>query len=102
MVMLVIGVVVLLVVVAVVLWRKMVSLQRENKKLNEILAIKDTTISNYEASRVAVNDVIENFYLVDGVIDLIAKGKSRVEVAEALGLTLSRVELIIKLAKLKK
>lgn len=100
--MLVIGVVVLLVVVVVVLWRQTVSLKRETKKLGEILAIKDTTISNYEASRVAVNDVIENFYLVDGVMDLIAQGKSRVEVAEALAISLSRVELIIKLAKLKK
>jgi K+-transporting ATPase c subunit len=77
-------------------------LAKENKKLNEILEVKNTTISNYEASRVAVKDVIENFSSLDDVMELINAGESKASVSEKLGIPVSKIELIIKFDKLKK
>jgi len=77
-------------------------LTKENKKLNEILEVKNTTISNYEASRVAVKDVIENFSSLDDVMELINAGESKASVSEKLGIPVSKIELIIKFDKLKK
>jgi len=74
----------------------------ENKKLREILEVKNATIANYEASRVAVKDVIENFSSLDSVMDLINAGESKAAVSEKLGIPVSRIELIIKFDKLKK
>jgi len=76
-------------------------LKSQNRKINEILAIKDTTISNYEASRVAVKDVIENFFAIDRVVTLINQGKSREDIANELNISIDRVEIIIKLSRLR-
>jgi len=76
-------------------------LKSQNKKINEILAIKDTTISNYASSRVAVKDVIENFFAIDRVVTLIAQGKSREDIANELNISIERVEIIIKLSRLR-
>ena len=57
----VIGILAVLVVILFAQISKNSKLKSENKKLYEILEVKNTTISNYEASRVAVKDVIENF-----------------------------------------
>ncbi|SFV58727.1 hypothetical protein MNB_SV-3-1424 [hydrothermal vent metagenome] len=73
----------------------------ENKKLQEILALKDTTIANYEASRVAVSDVVENYSSLDDVMTLINAGESNVSVSEKLNIPLSKIELIIKFDRLK-
>lgn len=77
-------------------------LKNNAKKLVQILELKDTTIANYEASRVAVKDVIENFSLLDEVMALIDAGHSKAEVSQKLGIPVSRIELIIKFEKLKK
>ena len=77
-------------------------LSAENKKLTEIIEVKDVTIANYEASRVAVSDVIENFSSLDDVMVLINAGESKAEVSEKLNIPLSKIELIIKFDKLKK
>jgi hypothetical protein len=77
-------------------------LAAENQKLQEILAVKDTTISNLQASRVAVKDVIENFSAHDEVMQLIDTGESRESISEKLGIPTSRIELIIKFDKIKK
>ena len=74
----------------------------ENKKLREILEVKNTTIANYEASRVAVKDVIENFSSLDSVMDLIKAGEIKAAVTEKLGIPITKIELIIKYDKLKK
>lgn len=100
--MIVLGLLVLLVVILFILMRKNASLSNENKKLTEILEVKDMTISNYEASRVAVTDVIENFSYLDEVITLISAGESKATVSEKLNIPLSKIELIIKFDKLKK
>lgn len=92
----------LLVVILFTLMAKNSKLRSENKKLNEILEVKDVTIANYEASRVAVRDVMENFSLLDEVMTLIHEGKSREAVSEKLGIPVSKIELIIKFDKLKK
>ncbi|WP_309499352.1 sigma-70 family RNA polymerase sigma factor [Sulfurovum sp.] len=92
----------LLAVILFTLMAKNTKLRSENKKLNEILEVKDTTIANYENSRVAVKDVMENFSLLDEVMTLIDAGQSRESVSEKLGIPVSRVELIIKFDKLKK
>ena len=92
----------LLVIILFMLVSKNSKLAKENRKLNEILEVKNTTIANYEASRVAVKDVIENFSSLDDVMELINAGESKASVSEKLGIPVSRIELIIKFDKLKK
>lgn len=92
----------LLVVILFTLISKNSKLAKENKKLNEILEVKNVTIANYEASRVAVKDVIENFSSLDEVMELINAGESKASVSEKLGIPVSKIELIIKFDKLKK
>ncbi|RRS30396.1 MAG: hypothetical protein P794_06840 [Epsilonproteobacteria bacterium (ex Lamellibrachia satsuma)] len=77
-------------------------LAAENKVLQEILEVKNTTISNLQASRVAVKDVLENFSVHEEVMQLIDAGESRESVSEKLGIPVSRIELIIKFDKIKK
>lgn len=98
----VLSILVLLVVILFIMISQNSKLRKENKKLNEILEVKNTTISNYEASRVAVKDVIENFSMLDEVMTLVDAGESREAVAEKLGIPVSKIELIIKFDKLKK
>jgi len=98
----VIGVLVVLIVVLFGQISKNSKLVKENEKLREILEVKNTTISNYEASRVAVKDVIENFSSLDSVMELINAGESKASVSEKLGIPISKIELIIKFDKLKK
>lgn len=74
----------------------------ENRALQEIMEVKDITISNLQASRVAVKDVIENFSAHDEVMHLIDAGESRESISEKLGIPVSRIELIIKFDKIKK
>jgi hypothetical protein len=100
-----IAVISILVVLIVILFGQMSKnskLVQENKKLHEILEVKNTTIANYEASRVAVKDVIENFSSLDSVMELINAGESKASVSEKLGIPISKIELIIKFDKLKK
>ena len=92
----------LLVIILLTLMSKNSKLAKENKKLNEILEVKNVTIANYEASRVAVKDVIDNFSSLDEVMELINAGESKASVSEKLGIPLSKIELIIKFDKLKK
>jgi len=96
------GVVALLVIVVSVLATKQSKLTKENAQLKQILEMKNTTIENYEASSVAVKDVIENFSSLDDVMSLINAGESQASVSEKLGMPVSRIELIIKFDKLKK
>lgn len=98
----VLSILVLLVVILFIMVSQNSKLRKENKKLNEVLEVKNSTIANYEASRVAVTDVIENFSLLDEVMALIEAGESREAVSEKLGIPVSKVELIIKFDKLKK
>jgi hypothetical protein len=92
----------LLVIILFILVSKNSKLAKENKKLNDILDVKNVTIANYEASRVAVKDVIENFSSLDDVMELINAGESKASVSEKLGIPVSKIELIIKFDKLKK
>ena len=92
----------LLVIILLTLMSKNSKLAKENKKLNEILEVKNVTIANYEASRVAVKDVIDNFSSLDEVMELINAGESKASVSEKLGIPMSKIELIIKFDKLKK
>ncbi len=92
----------LLVIILLMLVSKNSKLAKENKKLNEILDVKNMTIANYEASRVAVKDVIDNFSSLDDVMELINAGESKASVSEKLGIPVSKIELIIKFDKLKK
>ena len=100
-----IAVLALIVLLIVLLFGQMTKnskLTKENKKLNEILEVKNITISNYEASRVAVKDTIENSASSNEVMDLIHAGESKTAVAEKLGIPISKIELMIKFDKLKK
>jgi len=98
----VVAILALLVIILLTLMSKNSKLAKENKKLNEILEVKNVTIANYEASRVAVKDVIDNFSSLDEVMELINAGESKASVSEKLGIPLSKIELIIKFDKLKK
>ena len=73
----------------------------KNRALQEIMEVKDITISNLQASRVAVKDVIENFSAHDEVMQLIDAGESRESISEKLSIPISRIELIIKFDKIK-
>ena len=98
----VLGLLVMLVIILFGLMSKNSKLSAENKKLTAIMEVKDVTIANYEASRVAVSDVIENFSSLDDVMVLINAGESKTAVSEKLNIPLSKIELIIKFDKLKK
>jgi len=100
--MIVLGLLIMLVIILFTLMSKNSKLSAENKKLTEIMEVKDVTIANYEASRVAVSDVIENFSSLDDVMVLINAGESKVAVSEELNIPLAKIELIIKFDKLKK
>jgi len=91
-----------LVVILFMLISKNSKLTSKNKKLREILDVKDLTIVNYEASRVAVTDVIENYSSFDAVMERINAGESKASVSEELNMPVSKIELIIKFDKLKK
>jgi cell division protein FtsB len=98
----ILGLVLLLIVVLFFLHNNNKKLAAENKVLQEILAVKDTTISNLQVSRVAVKDVIENFSAHEEVMQLVDAGESRESISEKLGIPTSRIELIIKFDKIKK
>ena len=100
--MIVLGLLIMLVIILFTLMSKNSKLSAENKKLTEIMEVKNVTIANYEASRVAVSDVIENFSSLDDVMVLINAGESKVAVSEELNIPLAKIELIIKFDKLKK
>ena len=97
----VLGLLALLVVILFILINKNAKLNKENQQLTEILEVKNITIANYEASRVAVKDVMENFSSLDEVMSLINAGESKESVSQKLGIPVSRVELIMKFDKLK-
>lgn len=99
--MIVLGLLFLLLIILFILMSKNSKLSDENKKLIEILEVKDATIANYEASRVAVKDVIENFSSLDEVMSLINQGESKASVSQKLNIPLSKIELIIKFDKIK-
>ena len=86
----------------IVMFFKNRGLKKEMKVLKEILEVKETTISNFEASRVAVKDVIENFSSHDEVMVLVDAGESRASISEKLGIPVNKIELIIKFDKIKK
>ena len=77
-------------------------LKEAKRKVDEILAVKDKTIDNLQASRVAVKDVIENFSMHGDVMNLVEEGKSVAQISEALGIPESKVLLIIKFDRIKK
>ena len=98
----ILGLLVLLIIVLFGLIKENKSLKAENQKLQEILDIKDTTIHNLEASRVAVKDVLENFSLSDKVMAGLSSGLSKEQVSEYYGIPINKIELIIRFDKLKK
>ena len=97
-----IGIITVLVLVIISLLFVINKLKKEKKVLQEILEVKDTTIQNLQASRVAVKDVIENLSAHDEVMALLEEGKSREEIADELGIPLSKIELIIKFDRIKR
>ena len=98
---LIMGLIAILFVIVFSLLSKNSKLKSENKKIKEILELKDTTISNYEASRFSVTDVIENFSAHEEVMQFVDAGESRENISEKLGIPISRIELIIKFDKIK-
>ncbi len=93
---------VLVLILLIVLLFKNRGLKTEIKKLREILALKDSTIDNFEASRVAVKDVIESISSHDEVMALVEEGESRATISKKLGIPENKIELIIKFDKIKK
>ncbi|MEA1953093.1 MAG: sigma-70 family RNA polymerase sigma factor [Campylobacterota bacterium] len=76
-------------------------LLKENSMLREILEVKNTTITNLEASRVAVKDVIEHLSMHEEVMHFIEAGESRSSISKKLNIPLSKIELIVKFNKIK-
>ena len=93
---------VLLLLMVLLMFFKNRKLKKEISVLKEVLEVKDTTIANFEASRVAVKDVIENFSSHEEVMVLVEAGESRTSISEKLGIPVNKIELIIKFDKIKK
>jgi tRNA threonylcarbamoyladenosine modification (KEOPS) complex Cgi121 subunit len=81
---------------------KNAKLNQENQKLQEILAIKNSTIQNYEASRVSVKEVVENISATDKVINAIKAGDTKEEISKKLNIPLAKIDLIIKFDGIKR
>ena len=96
------GLFILLFLMLIIMFFKNRKLKKEILLLKEVLAVKDTTISNFEASRVAVKDVIDNFSAHEEVMELVEAGESRESISEKLGIPVNKIELIIKFDKIKK
>ncbi len=96
------GVIFIIVLTVMILIFSNKKLKKEIKVLKEVLAVKDTTISNLEASRVAVKDVIDNFSSHNEVMELVESGESREDISKKLGIPVNKIELIIKFDKIKK
>ena len=96
------GVIFIIVLTVMMLIFSNKKLKKEIKVLKEVLAIKDTTISNLEASRVAVKDVIDNFSSHNEVMGLVEAGESREDISKKLDIPVNKIELIIKFDKIKK
>ncbi len=77
-------------------------LKKEVKVLKEVLAAKDATVSNLEASRVAAKEVIDDFSSHDEVMELVVAGESRESISKKLGIPVNKIDLIIKFDKIKK
>jgi len=77
-------------------------LKEENNILREVTKVKDKTVENLQASRVAVKDVIENLSRHEEVIALVEAGESNSAIAEKLGIPENKIELIIKFDKIKR
>jgi len=97
-----IGAIALLVIILFYLLWTNRGLRKEKAVLEEILEVKDATIHNLQASRVAVKDVIENLSAHDEVMAMVEEGRGREEISDELGIPVSKIELIIKFDKIKK
>jgi len=68
--------------------------------LEEILAIKEQTISNLEASRVSVKSLIQALPYREAVLKELQAHLSREEIAKRLGVEVSVVENVLKIEAL--
>jgi len=96
------GAFILLLILLIMMLVKNRKLKTEIRVLKEVLEVKNATISNLEASRVAVKEVIENLSSHDEVMALVDTGMSRAEISEKMGIPVNKIELIIKFDKIKK
>ena len=97
-----ISLIIILILIVVMQFFNNKKLQKEINILKDVMELKDATISNFEASRVAVKDVIENFSSHEEVITLIEAGENRENISKKLNIPLSKIELIVKFDKIKK
>ncbi len=93
---------VLLLLMVVLMFFKNRKLKQEINVLKKVLDVKDATIANFQASRVAVKDVIENLSSYEEVMALVDTGESRADISEKLGIPVNKIELIIKFDKINK
>jgi hypothetical protein len=95
------GLLLLLLGLLVYLMYRYRTVSQENRILKEILEKKDRTIANYEASRVAVQDVIDNYAYYEDVMKMTDSGMSPEDISETLGLSLNNIAIILKFDKIK-
>ena len=98
----VLGLVGILTIILLILATKNKNLAKENALLRNIVEVKDKTIENLESHRVLVKDVIENLSESDRVMQMLAEGETKEEIARVLQMPLDKVEMIIKFDKIKK
>ena len=96
------GAIVVLLILLMMSYSANSKLKEEKRVLQEIMDVKEKTIENLQASRVAVKDVIENFSKHGDVMALVEAGESIEEISQKLGLPTNKVELIIKFDRIKK
>jgi FixJ family two-component response regulator len=96
------GVIIVLLILLMTSYNANSKLKEEISVLKEILEVKEKTIENFQASRVAVKDVIENLSSHEEVMALVEAGEENAKIAQKLGIPESKIELIIKFDKIKK
>ncbi len=94
--------VILLIVISGYLYNSNSKKAEEIQILKEVVEMQNITMSDIEASRVVVKDVIDNFSVHEEVIERIEKGESRASISEELSIPINKIELIVKFDKIKK
>jgi len=93
---------ILLLILAIFLLYSNKKLTDNIKVLKKTLALKDTTIENFEASRLLVKDVMESFPYYDKVVTLLKEGNDRKAIAKKLNIDMDKITIIVKMNILEK
>ena len=90
---------VLLAVVTVLVWA-LARLKRRISMLERIAQVQEQTIENYKTGRVTLKEALGVVEQKEEALKLLQEGKSKEEVAKALGVQVGAIETMIKLQQI--